>query len=108
MNKNELEKLIAKYDQQADKAYQDYQATGLTRYDTARRKAEDLADALRMALTAEDDHNRLIALRCAVSEWAGTIQRLKSIPEKGKSVETNLLLKAILSTARMHGLCMED
>ena len=108
MNKKDLEKLIAKYDQQADKAFHDYQATGATRYDTARRKAEDLADALRMALTAADDHNRLIALRCTVSDWANRIQAMKANPQEGWNVETDIILQEILSTARMHGLCRED
>ena len=59
MSEKELEKLIAKYQQQADAAEEAYQETGAKRYYTTHCTNQDLADALRMALSAKADHDTL-------------------------------------------------
>ena len=56
MDRSELEKLAERYQQKADRAFENYQDTGLRRYDTERNNMEDLADALRMAANAADEH----------------------------------------------------
>lgn len=45
MDRSELEKLAERYQQKADRAFENYQDTGLRRYDTERNNMEDLADA---------------------------------------------------------------
>lgn len=42
MDKDKLYKLAERYQNKADTAYNAYQETGITRYDTARRNNEDL------------------------------------------------------------------
>lgn len=63
LKKEELEKLAARHQAKADRAYQDYQATGITRYDRERRNNEDLADAFRAAANAAEEHQELGHLR---------------------------------------------
>lgn len=55
--------MAQKQDEIAAKAYYDYQETGVTRYDTKRRNAEDLAEAFRAAANAAEEHNALQTLR---------------------------------------------
>lgn len=63
MDKKKLMELAERYQCKADTAFQNYQETGITRYDTARRNNEDMAEALRMAASAKEDHDRMIHLR---------------------------------------------
>ena len=53
MDKEKLMELAERYQHKADTAFQNYQETGITRYDTARRNNEDMAEALRMAASAK-------------------------------------------------------
>lgn len=70
MTQDQLLKLAQRYDDKANKAYYNYQETGMPRYDRERSNAEDLAEALRMAATAEEDHSKLIALKAEVVDLA--------------------------------------
>ena len=63
MDKKKLMELAERYQHKADTAFQNYQETGITRYDTTRRNNEDMAEALRMAASAKEDHDRMIHLR---------------------------------------------
>ena len=45
MDKKKLMELAERYQRKADTAFQNYQETGITRYDTARRNNEDMAEA---------------------------------------------------------------
>jgi hypothetical protein len=49
MSKAGLEVLAEKYEAKAERSYQNYQETGISRYDRERRNAEELAAAMRMA-----------------------------------------------------------
>ena len=70
MDKKKLMELAERYQCKADTAFQNYQETGITRYDTARRNNEDMAEALRMAASAKEDHDRMIHLRGVLSQLA--------------------------------------
>lgn len=70
MDKKKLMELAERYQRKADTAFQNYQETGITRYDTARRNNEDMAEALRMAASAKEDHDRMIHLRGVLSQLA--------------------------------------
>ena len=70
MDKKKLMELAERYQRKADAAFQNYQETGITRYDTARRNNEDMAEALRMAASAKEDHDRMIHLRGVLSQLA--------------------------------------
>lgn len=67
MTKAELYALAEKYDAKAEKAFRNYQETGISRYGREYRNYEDLAMALRMAASANDDHTQLISIRCDVA-----------------------------------------
>lgn len=70
MEKKELEKLIAQYQQKADKAEDAYQQTGAARYHATYWRNQEMADALRMALSAKDDHDTLRDMRMVLSNFA--------------------------------------
>ena len=70
MDEKKLLELAERYQRKADTAFQNYQETGITRYDTARRNNEDMAEALRMAASAKEDHDRMIHLRGVLSQLA--------------------------------------
>lgn len=57
MTKKELIALADKHQEKADKAYKNYQETGITRYSRDYRNSEDLAAALRMAAKAAEQSN---------------------------------------------------
>lgn len=70
MDEKKLMELAERYQRKVDTALQNYQETGMTRYDTALQNNEDMADALRMAASAKADHDKLIYLRGALSQLA--------------------------------------
>ncbi len=104
MDKKELCKLADRYQAKADRAYASYQETGLVRYDRERCNNEDLADALRMAASAADDHAALVSMRGAVCAWAYQAQALEQIPEDQREDKTRRLLSNIAALARVWGL----
>lgn len=104
MTKHELERLAERYQAKADEPYYTYQETGLTRYNTARRNNEDLADAMRMAAAARDDHAALIQLRGTVADLAAMAERIPYVAEDMKVKEMESLVKSVISAAREHGV----
>lgn len=76
-----LDALIGRYQQKADKAYDLYQQTGATRYDTERRNCEEIAEYLRQAYNAQDEHLLLGSLRAEVNMLASNAER-GTDPEK--------------------------
>ncbi len=81
LDKKTLEEMAEKHQARADKAYSNYQATGIQRYDRDYRINEDLADALRMAAAAEEDHSKLAVLK---SELVGLAYRADELAYKGE------------------------
>lgn len=104
MTKAELEKLAEQYQRKADTAYQNYQETGITRYDTARRKNEDLADALRMAANAADEHSSLVHLKGTLSRLASKAESIAWAPDEQKPARMQGVISELLTEARMRGL----
>lgn len=98
-SKAELDKLIAKFEKEYDTAFMTYQETGITRYETKARRAEDMADALIMARDAAENHDRLLSYRSALYGWA---IKARALLKSGDSADG--LLKEIVSFARLQGL----
>ena len=71
ISREELGKLAAKYQEKADRAFQNYQETGISRYDRERRNAEDLTEALRAAANAAEEHQMLASLKAEFVWRAG-------------------------------------
>ena len=92
MDKKKLMELAERYQCKADTAFQNYQETGITRYDTARRNNEDMAEALRGVLSQ-------LAWRAAEANRASEVDR----PRKMQAV-----LGELLSAARMQGLIRDE
>lgn len=110
MSQEELEKLAERYQAKADRAYQNYQGTGMSRYDRERRNNEDLATALRMAAAAHDDHARLISMRCDVAEIGAKAQSMLSAPlhEKYTNGEMRTFLQNVVAIATAYGLIKKE
>ena len=105
LTKTELEQLAYKYQVKADKAYRNYQETGITRYSTAHRDNEDLADALRMAADAADEHQAYFSMQAQMMNFAAKAQHLLyAPPDDAKEAETDRLLKNLVSYGKLQGL----
>lgn len=108
MKKAELERLAEKYQRKADDAYQAYQETGIGRYDTTRRNNEDLAEALRMAASAEEDHAKMVFLKVELSRMASEAASVKYASEDTKQAKMQRVISGLLALARMQGLIGDE
>lgn len=100
-----MDKLAASFQAKADTAFQNYQETGISRYSSAARKNEDIADALRMAAGAADEHHAYIGLRLEMSAFANRAQMIMAATddkEKAKLVDS--IIRDIVFSGRLHGL----
>lgn len=104
MDKETLEKLADKYQQKADRAFDNYQETGAKRYYTERENAEDLADALRMAANAADEHAEYLGLKAALAQLFGMAQMVKYAAPESKEEMVNGLVECLLAHGRMRGM----
>lgn len=97
MDKADLVKLSEKYRKKAADAFMNYQDTGIPRYDRERRNAEDMADALDMAVNAADEHAFCGHLKAEFLWLAGKAESavMRNAP-KDELVE---ILKEVVSTA---------
>lgn len=102
LENEKLDKLIDKFTRQAERQFQNYQETGLRRYEKAYEDATDMADSLQMARDAADDHTKMLNYRFYIYSWAIEAQRVTDQAGAEK------LLKGIVSAARMHGLIRDD
>lgn len=103
MKKADLERMAERYQAKADKAYQNYQETGTARYDREYRNYDDLAAALRMAASANDDRNRLTSLRVDVASLGARAQDMldeRLLPEG----RPRALLEDVVAVASAYGL----
>ena len=99
MTKTELEKLAEKYQKKADSDYRTYQQTGITRYETSRRKNEELAEAFQMAVQAADERIMLARLRSSLAILAREAECAKL-----GAIKPDVLLDDLLSVARESGV----
>ena len=108
MTKEELIALADKHQEKADKAYKNYQETGISRYGWNYRNSENLAEAFRMAANAEEDHSSLIALRCDISRVASNAADAERAAEGLKLSRMTAVIKELLAVARLHGLIGDE
>lgn len=100
--KAELEALAKKYAAKADKAYQNYQETGISRYSREYHNAEELFYAFQAAANAAEEHAALLGMQTVMHNLAGRAQKADT-EEKARAV-----LKELVSYARMMGLVREE
>lgn len=111
LNGKELTALIDKYNEEAEKNYRNYQETGMSRYERAQHKAEDLADTLRVAAKAMDDHQKRLHYQTSIHNWAALALKIKeelSMQELSDQKLVTMLLNEIIAVARMDGLCPKE
>lgn len=108
MTKEELIALADKHQEKADKAYKNYQETGITRYSRDYWNSEDLAAALRMAANAEEDHRSLTSLRVDISRVASSAAAAERAAEDLKLSRMTAVIKELLAVARLHGLIGDE
>lgn len=100
MTTEKILELAETYQAKADKAMDNFQETGLTRYRTERERSEDLAEALRQAALSNDEHHVYIALRADVS-------RLANMAEMALQDNDGMegCLKELVAVAKLYKLC---
>ena len=106
MDEKELKKLIEKYQKRADDAEQAYQETGVQRYSTAQWTNQKIADALRIALAAKEDHETLQDMKLELSNFASRGAAAIS-PHRSESERAELaaiLAKEIADYGKQNGL----
>lgn len=102
MSRQDLEALAKKYRDKAERAYENYQETGISRYNREREKNEDLAEALTMAADAVEEHQALTAMRGSVCEFAAKADR--AIREKATREEMEAILRNFVTFAAASGV----
>ena len=65
---DEIERLIKHYDELAEKWQYEYMDSGKPSSQRAWERNEAMADALRAALSAQEDRRQLVSLKCYVME----------------------------------------
>lgn len=94
LSKEELLKMAEKQNAKATHAYFMYQETGTSRYDRERRNAEDLADALRAAANAAEDHAMMVTYKCELADLVGRADKALMSGSDGKDILLALVAKA--------------
>lgn len=102
INAEKLDLMIQKYEKTAEKQFQNYQETGLRRYEREYENAQDLADTLRMARDATDDHTKMLNYQSTIAIWGSRAQSIKD------PAEAEQLIKDIASAARIYGLIRKE
>lgn len=105
LSKDALNAMADKYQAKADAAYEKYQDTGAQRYNNEQWRNEELADALRVAANAAEEHNLMIAYRADLT-------RLAQMAEQATEQNDQALLKQLATETvgygQMHGLIRRD
>lgn len=99
MDKKRIEKLAHNFGVKAEKAYRNYQDSGVPRYDREYRNNQELADIMTMALSAVDEHNAYISMRCDLAQLAGKCEHALRNPDEVASV-----LNSVVAVASAYGL----
>ncbi|MBO7308553.1 MAG: hypothetical protein J6V38_02860 [Kiritimatiellae bacterium] len=92
MDSKRIEQLRDQYRRRSEAAYQSYQDSGVSRYLATHTRAEDIADALQIALDSVSEHNKLIDLRALVADLAIEARQLI---QTGDAVDIRTFLKRV-------------
>lgn len=103
MDSKTLKKLIERYQQKADTAYRNYQESGVARYDREYRNNEDIAEALRMALNANDEHTQLISIRSDLAQLAAAAETAVHHHDIDEATHVLNNLVAVASSYNVYG-----
>ena len=84
MNRERIEKLCEQHRKKADRNFRNYQETGEPRYERESRTAEEIADALSVALDHAEEHDKYICLKIAVADLARKAEDLLHEGDRSK------------------------
>lgn len=108
MNKQRLFDLADRYQAKADRAFYNYQETGVARYDATSRNNEELADALRMAANAADEHHSYIALKAQMAQFAREAQEIGRATASEREKRMEALRKNLVSYGKLMGMLWQE
>lgn len=100
MSKEELMKLADKYQAKADADFQNYHETGASRYGSSCRRNEDMAEALRMAAMATDEHHAYISMKADIANFA---RRAKAASTGGTAERRDELVQSLVNDLVAYG-----
>ena len=101
MDKAKLTQMKEYWDQKADKAYMNYQETGIQRYANELNKAQDLSDALGIAVEAESDHALAVNLKIEFADFAS---RAEGAVGRHDTAEMEEILRDLVNHASARGI----
>lgn len=109
MSKEELIKLADSFQKKADAAFENYQETGMGRYGNSYRRNEELADALRMAAGAADEHRAYVSMKAEMSNfaWRAKMASTAETEEKRDGL-VEALVRDLAAYGRLMGLIGEE
>lgn len=108
MKQADIWKMAEKFQAKADKAFQNYQETGLTRYDTEYQRNDDVAAALRVAAGAADTATALVSIKGDLHMLGNAAARHITNESYKDPEKMRVFLADIVAVARTHGLyCRE-
>ena len=84
MNTERVAKLCEQYRKKADRNFRNYQETGEPRYERESRNAEEIADALSVAMDHADEHDKYICLKIEVADLAHKAEDLLHDGDRSK------------------------
>lgn len=104
MTREEIQALADRYQRIADRAYQNYQDSGIGRYSTKWRDNKRLADALRIAANEAADHSKMVLCKLTLSHLASKASLAKaSDPETAEKL-VDEILKDLIAYGQMNGV----
>ncbi len=104
MTREEIQALADRYQRIADRAYRNYQETGIGRYDTKYRDNERLADALRIAANEAADHNKMVLCKLTLSQLASKASLAKTSDTETAERLVDEILKDLIAYGKMNGV----
>lgn len=103
MDKQQIVKMIGQWQKKADTAYTRYQETGTARYDRERRNAENVADVMRLALNANDEHVQLISIRADLAQLAAAAEKAVHHHDIAEATQALNNLVSVAATYGVYG-----
>lgn len=108
MTREELIKLADKYQSKADANFQRYQETGISRYGSSCRRDENIAEALRAAADAADEHQAYISMKAQMADFAWRAQTILHAANNERETLVQSLVHDIASYGQLTNLIRRD
>ena len=108
MTRADIEKFIEHYEEVSARNYYNYQESGIARYDREYRKAEDMVEIGRMALSIADIRAQNGSMRSYMGMWgARAVDILHNQKYEDQTEVTQQLLRDMKAVCVSMGLCSD-